>query len=176
MWSTYLNSFLGLIVVVTLIFTWGDMEAIATSPTGYPFLAVFDNTTNSHAGSSVLAAILVITLTASCVAVVATASRQIWAFARDNGVPFSAFLRQVGATSQAKEAVQQADPTGPSTPQRANQRRPGLTRGHCSSLPDQHRLICRSQCHPLSGLRQPALFVSPYLRPSKGVEAAWIEN
>ena len=95
MWSTYLNSILGFAIVVTLVFTWGDMQAIAATPTEYPFLAVFNNATHSHAGSRLLAAILIITLTVSCIAVVATASRQIWAFARDNGVPFSRLRQQV---------------------------------------------------------------------------------
>lgn len=159
MWSTYLNALLGFVVVVTLIFTWGDMEVIAETPTGYPFLAVFNNTTNSPAGSSVLAAILIVTLTASCIAVVATASRQIWAFARDNGVPFSGFLRQVCDSSGSQNSVAETDSAGPPTTKRAYQRRPSIARGHRPPLPNQHRLKRSSQRNPLLRLRKPALFV-----------------
>lgn len=95
MWSTYLNAALGFIMVITLIFTWGDMEQIAASATGYPFLQIFYNTTNSYAGTDVMCLLILLPLTGSVVACVATASRQIWAFARDNGVPFSSTIRHV---------------------------------------------------------------------------------
>jgi len=95
MWATYLNSFLGFIIVITVIFTWGNMTDIAATETGYPFLQIFYNVTNSYAGTDILALIIVLTLTGSVIACVATASRQIWAFARDNGVPFSNFIRHV---------------------------------------------------------------------------------
>lgn len=89
MWSTYLNSVLGLIMVITLVFTWGNAEEIIKTDTGYPFIQVLFNVTKSRAATIVLSSILVITLTASVIACVATASRQLWAFARDKGVPFS---------------------------------------------------------------------------------------
>ena len=89
MLSTYLNSFLGLIMVVTLVFTWGDANEIANTATGYPFIQVLFNVTKSRAATDVLSSILIITLTGSVLACVATASRQLWAFARDKGVPFS---------------------------------------------------------------------------------------
>ena len=82
-------------MVVTLIFTWGDADEIAKTSTGYPFIRVLFNVTKSPAATDVLSAILVITLTASAIACVATASRQLWAFARDGGVPFSNFVAVV---------------------------------------------------------------------------------
>ncbi|KAK5109723.1 hypothetical protein LTR62_006563 [Meristemomyces frigidus] len=95
MWSTYANATLGLVMIVTLIFTWGDMDSIIASTTGYPFLAVFYNTTHSLAGTNVLALLVILPLVGSVTACVATASRQIWAFSRDNGVPYSGFVRYV---------------------------------------------------------------------------------
>ncbi|KAK1079253.1 hypothetical protein LTR33_006541 [Friedmanniomyces endolithicus] len=95
MWSTYVNASLGFIMVVTLIFTMGDLTVIAASPTGWPFLQVFFNATQSYAGTSVMSLLLILPLTGSVIACVATASRQIWAFARDNGVPFSATVRHI---------------------------------------------------------------------------------
>ena len=95
MYSTYFNSALGLIMVITIIFTWGDMEEIAATPTGYPFIQVFYNVTNSYAGTTVLALLIILPLMGSVTACIATASRQIWAFARDNGVPFSSYIRHV---------------------------------------------------------------------------------
>lgn len=95
MWSMSLNAFLGFLMVVTLIFTWGNLSEIAETATGMPFLQILYNVTGSLTAVDILAAVVIITLTASVIAVVATASRQIWAFARDNGVPFSSVLAHV---------------------------------------------------------------------------------
>ena len=95
MWSTYANAFLGLIMVFTLIFTMGDLEQIAQTPTGYPFIQVFLNATGSKAGTTVMTLCIILPLTGSVIACIATASRQIWSFARDQGIPFSGTIRHV---------------------------------------------------------------------------------
>ncbi|KAL9116654.1 MAG: hypothetical protein Q9187_006820, partial [Circinaria calcarea] len=77
MWSVYLNCFMGLIMAVTICFTLGDVPSILASPTGYPFIQVFYNTTRSYAATNILTTIVIITLTSSCINEVATASRQI---------------------------------------------------------------------------------------------------
>jgi amino acid transporter len=53
---------------------------------------MFHNATNSLAATDVMTAIMIVNLTASSIAVLATASRQLWAFARNKGVPFSRWL------------------------------------------------------------------------------------
>ena len=95
MWSVALNSFMGFIMAVTLIFTLGDVTSILATPTKYPFIQVFYNATQSLAATNAMTAVIIICLTSSCISEVATASRQIWSFARDNGLPFSGFLSQV---------------------------------------------------------------------------------
>lgn len=42
-----------------------------------------------------MTALLVVNVTSACISTVATVSRQTWAFARDNGLPFSAFIAHV---------------------------------------------------------------------------------
>jgi amino acid transporter len=86
------NALLGFFVLMTVIFTLGDIETILATPTGYPFLQIFYNTTKSLTGTNIMAAIIIINLTASSIAVLATASRQLWAFARNKGLPFSSML------------------------------------------------------------------------------------
>ena len=95
MWSVALNSFMGFIMAVTLIFTLGDVTSILETPTGYPFIQVFYDATQSLAATNVMTAIIIICLTSCCISEVATASRQLWSFARDNGLPFSGFLTHV---------------------------------------------------------------------------------
>lgn len=42
-----------------------------------------------------MTALLVVNITSACISTVATVSRQTWAFARDNGLPFSEFIAHV---------------------------------------------------------------------------------
>lgn len=99
MWSTVLNSALGLAMVLTVCYTWGDMDELRETPTGYPFIQIFYNATQSLAGTSVMTIIVLITLLGSTIAVAATASRQIWSFSRDKGVPYSSIVSQVSYQS-----------------------------------------------------------------------------
>ena len=93
--SVLVNAALGFIMVITLCFTLGDVEAISTSPTGYPFIQIFYNSTQSYAGTNVMVTILIVTLMSSCISEIATASRQIWSFARDRGTPFASTIAKV---------------------------------------------------------------------------------
>jgi Amino acid permease len=95
MWSTYLNSILGLAMVITICYTAGDINEIRKTATGYPFIQIFYNATQSLAGTTIMTIIVILTILASAIAVTATASRQIWSFARDNGVPFSSRVSRV---------------------------------------------------------------------------------
>jgi amino acid transporter len=89
------NAFLGFIMIITICFTLGDVNSVLETPTGFPFIQIFYNTTQSYAATNTMTAILVITLTASTITEVATASRQLWSFARDKGLPFSSFFAYV---------------------------------------------------------------------------------
>jgi choline transport protein len=93
MWSIVVNGTLGFIMLVTFCFTLGDLDSILMSYS--PLIQVFYNTTNSYAGTNVMAAIIIITLIASAISTIATCSRQLWAFARDKGLPFSGILAHV---------------------------------------------------------------------------------
>lgn len=90
-----LNILLGYIAVLTLCFTITDPSAILDTPTKYPFIQLFYNITNSYVGTDIMVAIIVIALVCAVIAEIATASRQIWSFARDGGLPFSPFLSKV---------------------------------------------------------------------------------
>jgi len=89
------NAVLGFVMLITLCFTLGDVEEILKSPTGFPFIQIFYNTTKSLAATDAMVTILIVTLTACTISEVATASRQLWSFARDGGLPFSGSLSYV---------------------------------------------------------------------------------
>lgn len=89
------NSIMGFVMLITICFTLGDTNNILASATGYPFIQVFYNSTGSLSATNALTSILIMTLIASTITEVATASRQLWSFARDRGLPFSDFFSDV---------------------------------------------------------------------------------
>ncbi|KAI7347678.1 amino acid transporter-like protein [Hortaea werneckii] len=94
-WSVAPNACLGLLVILTLAFCSGDIEEVLQTRTGEPFVQIFYNATGSRAASSVMVAIVITLLISCCFSEVATASRQLWSFARDKGLPASSWLEKV---------------------------------------------------------------------------------
>jgi choline transport protein len=99
MWSVVANATLAFVMGITLAFTLGDIDNILATTTGEPFIQVFFNATRSYVGTNVIVAIVIIMLTACCISEGATASRQIWSFARDGGLPGSTWLARVNYQS-----------------------------------------------------------------------------
>lgn len=98
MWSVGPNATLGFLMAVTLIFTMGDAESILNTPTGQPFIQVFFNATRSYGATNAMCSIVIVILCSCCISEVATASRQVWSFARDGGLPASSWLAKVRFT------------------------------------------------------------------------------
>jgi choline transport protein len=90
-----INGFFGYVMTITFCFTVGDPAAILETYTGYPFIQSFYNITGSYAGASIMVAIIITTITSSVISTVATVSRQLWSFGRDNAMPFSPFIAHV---------------------------------------------------------------------------------
>ena len=95
MWSVVVNVCLGFLVAITLVFTLGDVNSLFASVSRQPFIQLFFNATQSYGGTNAMTAIVIILLTACCISEVATASRQLWSFARDQGLPGSGWLSKV---------------------------------------------------------------------------------
>jgi choline transport protein len=95
MWSISVNGIMAIVMGVTFIFCIGDIDSVLASPTNEPFIQVFYNATQSYAGATIMTMIIVVMLTSACISEVATASRQLWSFARDNGLPCSKWLSHV---------------------------------------------------------------------------------
>jgi amino acid transporter len=96
MWTWLGNGLLGWIMAITFCYCVGDTMSVLTSELGTPYIQVFLNTTGSTSGATGLTIIMLVIAIFACVAVMATNSRQLFAFARDNGVPFSRTFSYVG--------------------------------------------------------------------------------
>lgn len=93
--STIVNGGMGFLMVITFCMCLGNLEEILNTPTGQPFMQVFFNATQS-AGSAIAMSSFITALTVCCnITMVATASRQLFAFARDQAIPFSGWFAHV---------------------------------------------------------------------------------
>ena len=82
-------------LLITYLFCIGNISDAIASPTGYPFIYVFQNSTGSVAGATGLTSVILILLIVITISSYASTSRQLFAFARDNGMPFSRWLSSV---------------------------------------------------------------------------------
>lgn len=94
-WTTFVNGALGLVMVVTLCMVLGNLEDIIFTDTFQPFIAVFYQTTQSLPGTNAMTALIIFMQMFCNLSIVATASRQLFAFARDKGTPFGAWFAYV---------------------------------------------------------------------------------
>ena len=89
------NAVLSFIMAITLIFCVGDVTQVVSDTSLTPFVVIFYNSTKSRAGTVLMVLPVIITFWAALVSQLATASRQLWAFARDGGVPWAHLLAPV---------------------------------------------------------------------------------
>lgn len=87
--TALVNGSLGFVMLITFLYTMGDIGSVLNSPSGFPFIMAFQNATGSPGAAVGLACIILIMEVCSALGILATASRQIFAFARDRGLPFS---------------------------------------------------------------------------------------
>ncbi|KAI1378114.1 putative GABA transporter [Hypoxylon crocopeplum] len=94
LYTIFINGSLSFAMAIALMFCITDIDAaVAAAETMfYPFLEVFQSGVNSTTGAVVMASVVLILAAASSVGVYAAASRMLWSFARDNGLPFSRHL------------------------------------------------------------------------------------
>jgi amino acid transporter len=95
MTSITLNGMMGLAMIIAMLYGATDIDAAINSATGYPFIEIFYQATNSKAGTAAMTALIIIMTLSAIVGVIAATSRMFWAFARDRGLPFSATLAKV---------------------------------------------------------------------------------
>ncbi|KAL4882841.1 amino acid transporter [Aspergillus karnatakaensis] len=94
-----LNSMLGLGFLFALLFCLGDIESVLSSKSGFPIIQIFYNTTGSTAATAALMTPFISVAIASTFGLLASTSRTTWAFARDNGLPYSRYLSKVTTNS-----------------------------------------------------------------------------
>ncbi|WPH04553.1 Hypothetical protein R9X50_00744500 [Acrodontium crateriforme] len=92
-WSDVLNAPLAFTMLITYCFSIGDIGKALASP--YPFVYVFQNAFQSPGATSGFTVVILILLVMITISAIASTARQAFAFARDNGLPFSSWIKQV---------------------------------------------------------------------------------
>jgi choline transport protein len=98
--TALVNGSLGFIMLITFLYTMGSVESVLKAPSGFAFVSAFHNATGSNATTTGLASIILVLEVCSAISILATASRQTFAFARDNALPFSRVFAYVPRRSQ----------------------------------------------------------------------------
>lgn len=93
--TAVVNYFLGIFMTITLMFVLGDIDKALSSPTGMPYVEVIYNATQSKGATIAMLVVTILLLVACTINQVTTSSRQLFAFARDGGMPFHKFLSRV---------------------------------------------------------------------------------
>ncbi|KAF2790260.1 amino acid transporter-like protein [Melanomma pulvis-pyrius CBS 109.77] len=91
-WSYLVNVFSGILMLITMLFCIGPLEDVLESDV--PYLTLFVNTGSS--GMALFLTILVFILIGiGNITCLATCSREVWAFSRDRGLPFSDWVSRM---------------------------------------------------------------------------------
>ena len=98
------NGALGFGILIAVLFSVGNIEQALATPTGFPFVEIFAQAAGLGGGITMTCVIVVLGIFGTW-ALLATASRQMWAFARDNGLPASRHLSRVGRFSNVAHLV-----------------------------------------------------------------------
>lgn len=84
---------------IAILFGIGDIKLALQSPTKYPIIYIFLTATGSKKATTAMVCALISTLVFSTFGTLACASRLAWAFARDQGLPFSNYFSHVSTSS-----------------------------------------------------------------------------
>ena len=94
-WSMVVSGALCFGFSVAILFSIGDITKAIESPTTFPIIEIFYNATNSYRATNAMTAALILSMIFLALGLLASASRFAWAFARDNGLPFSTYFSHV---------------------------------------------------------------------------------
>lgn len=85
-WSFIMNNAMGFVMMITMCFCIGNLSDNLENSD--PFINLFTVGLNAPAGALVLTLVLAILMFVSNATALCTQCRQLWAFARDDGLPF----------------------------------------------------------------------------------------
>ncbi|KAI0475480.1 amino acid transporter [Xylariaceae sp. FL0804] len=106
-YTIVLNGALAFAMVVAVLFCRIDVDEVleASETVYYPFLKIFQIALKSTTGACLMAGIILVVLIFSSISAYASASRLIWSFARDKGLPLDKYLVRLNKKSLPVYAI-----------------------------------------------------------------------
>ncbi|KAL7622854.1 polyamine transporter tpo5 [Parahypoxylon ruwenzoriense] len=107
LFTILINGSLAFAMAIALMFCLSDVEGAlgAAETMFYPFLQIFYTSVRSTTGACIMACVVFIMAVASSVGVYASASRMLWSFSRDRGLPFDRYLVKLTRNSLPVNAI-----------------------------------------------------------------------
>jgi choline transport protein len=93
--SVVINGTLAFAFIICVLFCIGNLGNALSTPTGYPIIEILYQATGSKGATTALMSLIVFLGLVAMFSTLASVSRLTWAFARDNGLPFSTFFAKV---------------------------------------------------------------------------------
>ncbi|RYN36518.1 hypothetical protein AA0119_g4934 [Alternaria tenuissima] len=93
--SIIINGAIGFGWLLVILFCMGDITEAMETTTGYPIIEIFFQISRSNAAASAMTCALIVMAALATVPLVLTASRMLWSFAQDAGLPYSKTLSRV---------------------------------------------------------------------------------
>lgn len=93
--TVLINGSMTWVLMIMCLFSISDLQAVLSTSTGYPFIGIIQQATRSREGTTTIYALILALTFASMFGVLASVSRLTWAFARDDGLPFSSFFKHI---------------------------------------------------------------------------------
>ncbi|KAG9192505.1 hypothetical protein G6011_11239 [Alternaria panax] len=93
--SIIINGAIGFGWLLTILFCMGDITEAMETATGYPIIEIFYQISGNKAAASAMTCALIVMAALATVPLILTASRMLWSFAQDAGLPCSKTLSKV---------------------------------------------------------------------------------
>jgi len=94
-WSFIINIPFTFGLVISYLFCMPSVGDALADPTGFPFIYVFREATGSNGGTLGMTLVILFLITMITISAMASTSRQTFAFGRDKGLPFAAWIGRV---------------------------------------------------------------------------------
>ncbi|THZ75708.1 amino acid permease family protein [Aureobasidium pullulans] len=92
--SVVIGAVTGFIFMVVCLFCIQDVDTVINTPTGLPFMQLVQDAAGIK-GTVVLMVLFTMNSLGQGISITTTGSRLTWSFARDNGLPFSKYIKRV---------------------------------------------------------------------------------
>ncbi|KAF2734499.1 amino acid transporter [Polyplosphaeria fusca] len=93
--TVFVNGFFAWVFLLLCLFSISDVAAVLETPTGYPIIEIMRQVTKTIPGSTAIMSFLLSITMSAMFGTLASVSRLSWAFARDDGLPFSGYFKHV---------------------------------------------------------------------------------